>query len=747
MVEHQLPKLDTPVRFWSPAFFIAAAGVSLQFAVDVHRLVLFREEYFMRTKTVLVLLFLCCFSAIFAQEKPPTLWCIEEPIRLIQTNLREIDLADFNVEQYVSDIEDMGANAVLINVGGIVANYPSKLPFHFVNPRIKTDVIADVIEQMHQKGIKVIGRFDFSKINETIGKENEEWLYVSVKGKHVNYNGQMHTCVNGAYRQKHTFAILEEAMNRYDMDGIFFNMSGYQVSDYSHNYHGICQADACRKRFKEWSNGLELPTEENKEDPVFLKYDEFRRYTTDELFERIKTFIKEKDPSICLCTYVDKGIDLRRHESGSQIHRSHEWEYHCAHNVKTVLGSYQNKQVSNAAVHFISFAFRHASVSPNLTEKRLIQNMIHGGHLDFYCIGRLDNQEDRASLKKVNGIFQFHKKHEKYFKNILSPAKVCIVTSNDWTKKAPEKGFIRFLSENHILYDLMAKDQLDAKDTPKVLESYDLLILPEAAELSNQSCKRIDEYVKNGGKILSTGLTSTKDEIGVPLNKIRLNCFGVEEGYSVYKKAMGTYFKLPNEPKAAFKTTNFSEIDLFYIYDDFIQCTAKEGAKPLLKFVYPAMFGPPEKCYYTKVSDVPGIICNEYGQGKSVYFPWRIGMLYNDRSHHGHAALLLGAINDLLGYKQTLHVEASPVVEVSMQESKAGKFSWIGLLNHSGQMNTAFHPPIPIFDIKIKYETADKVKSVKLLKAGQEIDFKQDANSIRFAVPRLNVFDIAVLEY
>ena len=73
----------------------------------------------------------------FSQSENKINWSLEEPIRLIQTNLREIDLADFDVDRYVADIEKIGANAVLINVGGIVANYPSELPFQFVNPRIK----------------------------------------------------------------------------------------------------------------------------------------------------------------------------------------------------------------------------------------------------------------------------------------------------------------------------------------------------------------------------------------------------------------------------------------------------------------------------------------------------------------------------------------------------------------------------------------------------------------------------------
>ena len=54
-----------------------------------------------------------------------------------------------------------------------------------------------------------------------------EWLYVGTDGKNVNYNGKVHTCVNGGYQQEYGFEILKEAITTYPLDAIFFNMGGY----------------------------------------------------------------------------------------------------------------------------------------------------------------------------------------------------------------------------------------------------------------------------------------------------------------------------------------------------------------------------------------------------------------------------------------------------------------------------------------------------------------------------------------
>jgi len=43
-------------------------------------------------------------------------------------------------------------------------------------------------------------------------RDSHEWLYVSEKGEHVNYNGQVHTCVMGGYQQDYLLEILNEAL-------------------------------------------------------------------------------------------------------------------------------------------------------------------------------------------------------------------------------------------------------------------------------------------------------------------------------------------------------------------------------------------------------------------------------------------------------------------------------------------------------------------------------------------------------
>ena len=112
----------------------------------------------------------------------------EKPFRLIQTNLREIDAITLDPEEHAARIKDFKATAALFNVGDIMANHPSELAFEYVNPHLREDMVGRVLELLHEEGIAMTDRFDFSKMNGKFAFQHPDWLYKNVKGEFVNYN-------------------------------------------------------------------------------------------------------------------------------------------------------------------------------------------------------------------------------------------------------------------------------------------------------------------------------------------------------------------------------------------------------------------------------------------------------------------------------------------------------------------------------------------------------------------------------
>jgi hypothetical protein len=700
-------------------------------------------------KNSITLILLILMNQLIAQVQQRAQWWLEEPFRLVQTNLREIDAIDFDLDVYVNSIKETGANIVLINVGGIVANYYTGLDYQFQNPNLRFDMIEEVTNRLHQEGIRVMGRFDFSKLNEDLAAKKTEWLYTNLKHEIVNYNGQVHTCVNGGYQQEYSLAILKEALSRFPLDGVFFNMIGYQVRDYSNHYHGICQSDACRHRFKDWSGGMNLPVKEDNSDPVFRTYQQFKSETSNELFIRIHDLIKSFGDHIAISTYTHAGTDFFRKESNSHDALYDDfvpWEYQSGHNVKSAMGSWKDKQVSNAAVHFYGYPARHSADARWLTQQRLFQNIMYGAGPDFYCIGRLDNLEDRTVLQNVKDVFRFHEKNERFLHHTQSGNEVLVL--HDGQSDKEYKGLFEILTENHILFDVMEHWCIDTDEIPREIESYKVIILPEIARLSLKQCEKLDAYVAGGGKLLVTGFTSTKDEKGTPLEHIRLNALGVAKEYKPFEKEQGTYYRIFEKDKQLLNDPVFEGFDLVYCWERGLHCRPVPGAESLLGFIPPAMIGPPEKTYYTEVTDIPGLILNKYGMGLTAFLTFRIGTLYHHTRHYGHAALVMSALKNLLKYEPDVKVTTSPLVEISRQKSRNGNFEWFGLLNHTGQLGNAFHQPLPVKDITVNFKPESQVKSVKRLSDGKELSFSEnEGKGVIINLPVLNSFDIILVEY
>jgi hypothetical protein len=88
-------------------------------------------------------------------------WWNRTPVRLIQTNLRETD-ALMNTDAYVQSMVDASANVVMLNVGGIVANYPTRLDYHFKNQFMKDgDLVGDLVKKAACKGYQSDWSFRF----------------------------------------------------------------------------------------------------------------------------------------------------------------------------------------------------------------------------------------------------------------------------------------------------------------------------------------------------------------------------------------------------------------------------------------------------------------------------------------------------------------------------------------------------------------------------------------------------------
>ncbi|MDF1515868.1 MAG: beta-galactosidase trimerization domain-containing protein, partial [Anaerolineae bacterium] len=432
-------------------------------------------------------------------------WWQSKQWRLIQTNMREIDMRDIDARQVVKDLQAFKANVVMVNAAGIIASYPTKLPFHFQSPFLTGDSLHDILDACHAAGIRVFARTDFSKVRRPIYEQHPDWAYQSPLGKVVDYNGDIHVCINGPYQQVYALRIIEELLNTHDFDGIFFNMGGYQTRDYSGNYHGICHCQHCRRRFDEMF-GLTLPDSEDIGDPVFRIYTRFKQETLHAHHAKVYKYISERWPHICIANHTEFGRGFIRQESNTGIERPlPHWQYNASDNTKWAVTSFPDMVSSNTTVDFIDFPYRHVTVSPYQQSLRLAQNLANGGALDYYLIGRLDNHEDRSGYNGIQELFQFHAAHEAIYTANHSLADVLLIKAHE---NVPEyRGWFRVLTEGHYLFDAV---RLDAALDIDWLR-YKLIVVPGITAISDDLADRLDAFAYNGGTVLATGQSGFSD--------------------------------------------------------------------------------------------------------------------------------------------------------------------------------------------------------------------------------------------
>ena len=612
-------------------------------------------------------------------------WWQNNRMRMIQNNLRDID-GDMDVDALVAELKSYRCNTVMVGASGITTFFRGKLPSDVPSPYLAGDKLGEIVEKCHAAGIRVIARFDFSKTHVSLEEKHPEWYYRDIQGLHVTYNDTVQTCVNGDYQQHYSLEMISEVLDTYPVDGIFFNMFGYMTRDYSGVYHGICQCEGCQRRFMEFA-GMTLPTKELEGDPVFEKYKEFKQYTVADLLEKIRRLVDSKGRDIAICTYSTDHTDLVRDESNSAVDRPLPfWLYSASENCQTIRDGYPGQISCNCAINAVDIFYRFQGVSPHLTQARLFQNMAAGSGLDWCIIGRFEGYPDRLGCRAAKEVFLFHARHEKYYGQLRSLARVAIV-------KPPKKqgdqhayrGAYRILKEAHILVDILPADVLDRE--PERANRYELLIVPDVMRLGETALQALQQ---TSAKVLTTGRFLQHQANGWD---VRRQMFGLAEEIPAPEKRS---WYVSTEPKEAFP--RFPERDWVFVDAPLVYWTAAGDTQALLPMVAPANYGPPERCFGHVKTEHPALVISPDGQRAA--FAFAPDRLYDRLGYEDHKQLVLDALS-LLGCSAAVTLEGPECAEMFADELPDGSLL-VQCINHSGFNGSTFFAPRPIHGLSAR---------------------------------------------
>ena len=626
-------------------------------------------------------------------------WWMDEPVRLIQTNLRETDAA-LDPARLAQQVAEFPANTLLFGMGGIVAYYPTQVEFHYPSPYLPPgrDLFGELLKEAHGRGIRVIGRFDLSKTQKPVYDAHPEWFMRRANGEPVIYNGLYSTCINGGYYREQALKILSEALERYPVDALFFNMFGNQASDYSGNPIGPCHCQSCQARY-----GRPLPSTPD------AAYREFLSRSAREVAARIGELIHTQRPGAAFLTYIPQHVDGIMSESNTSATRPLPlWPYSASDNVNRARNSEPSKMAFNLCMSFVDFPWRFVTVPQAEIQIRLFQAMAHGAGPALNMHGTLD-QEDRSALAAARAVFQWHARHQELYVGQQSAARVLLLGS----RQNSYRGFFRLLSEQHIPFAV--SDNLDWLESRP--QAFDLVIAPDGAPAE------LGRWLGEGGRLLVAGVGQAPG-----LTKVVRRWSGVRGYFRVRDHSL-----FPS-----LKDTNLLLLDGEYV-------ELEPNPKPLLTLIPPARFGPPEKVWTDKVeTDKPGLLLAESGKGKLAYIPWDVGGLYYRLSSAGHRGLVTDLIDHLLPQGRQLKTNAHPLVEITAMRQAKHARTLLHFVNLSGHSETAYFEPIPMRDIRV--ELAGEFRSARSVRLGQNLNVTQQGRYTGFLLPQLEAYDVVVLE-
>lgn len=661
-------------------------------------------------------------------------WWQTQQWRLIQTNLREIDMLDVDAQQVIRDLESFKANVLLLNAAGIIASYPTNLPFHFQSPYLTGDSLQEILDACHNAGIRVMARTDFSKVRRPIYEAHPDWAYVSPDGEIVDYNGDVHVCINGPYQQEHALVIIEELFETLDFDGIFFNMGGYQTRDYSGNYYGICHCQHCQRKF-EAMYGMSLPEVEDLSTPVYRTYLKFKQRTLADHRAKVYRFITERWPHVCIANHTAFNRGFIRQESNTALERPlPHWQYSASDNTKWAVRSFPEMVSSNTTVDFIDFPYRHVAVSPHQQTLRLAQNLANGGALDYYLMGRLDNHEDRSGFEGIRDLFHYHAAHEETYVDLVSKANVLLLKQSG-PHTDEYRGWFRILVENHLLFDAVRADA--ASDI--LWEQYDAVVVPELEAMSDVLARRLDAFVEAGGTLIAVGQTGFRDAFYHPRTEPALACLGIANVKAIRQDMRSSYFKFVDpQDKDAFP--RMEAMDLVYMDSAYVYAAYADEVETRLNLVPPHNYGPPERCYYEQVTEYPGLVIYPYGEGRAFYLPWSPGALFH-RQGHLNTAYFCGDLLRYVAEVGRVKGNLSPMVEVTRFAKKDGSYDLVHLVNGSGHFGNSFYVPVTMGDVRLSIECESAPQYVISLRGEKDPAFDWENGILSITVPELQLFE------
>ncbi|HEY6448307.1 MAG TPA: alpha-amylase family protein [Acidobacteriaceae bacterium] len=673
--------------------------------------------------------------------------------RVGQSNMTEHDPAVMSVEEWADYWHGAGAEIVFVSVTGILAFYPSKVPFHrwgkFLNGR---DFFGECTAAAKKRGMRVVARMSPDLNWPDALAAHPEWAMRNADGS-PQRNGEdpdlFRTCMFSSYMDDYVPAIMREINLLYDVDCFYTN--GWPPIGSLPD----CHCAVCSK----------LPPTGT---PAYWRAFNDRLFS---LWQRYDGIAKEKKADSFF--FANLGGNVHASPNLARLGRIAAWFqgdnqgrtnadpaiWGCALQArvcKAVLGEDSFAANINAAYSTGLVRWRNGSKNPEETRMWMHEALAGGLPLYNHFIGSEDGfGADRRWQKVGAEVFQWSAQHDAHLTPRRSLANIGLVMgqSTQVLYKGPAaahatnymhettQGIYEALLAGRFSFDFVHEELLE----PERLSKYRVLLLPNVALLSEAQCGQIRDYVARGGSLLASFETSLYDENLRPRSNFGLgDLFGIRRAGDVVGTNGNAYYARIERQHPVLDGFTGTE----WIPGAQNRVPLEPSGDPVLTVVPGFVQYPPELAYPpVSHTNEPALVLSEMGTSRLAWFPGDIERTLWLTGHGDLLRLMHNTLRWLTRDERVVEVAGEGFIELFAWETGPGYA--VHLLNytnpnsHHGWVNSVF--PLGPQRVGMRLPTGVRVRKVELLRAGNTVPFRVEDQTLRFTVPGVGDYEVAAI--
>ena len=681
---------------------------------------------------LLALFIIISSSSTFAQEK-------------LQEGSRQIHL-DFHTSEHIKGIGEkfnkkQFQDALIaghVNSINVFAKghhgwcyYPSKAGA--MHPHLKFDLLKEQIDACHEIGVRVQAYI-------TVGwsvkdaQEHPEWRCLNENGESFSHNGRVLSKIDTSKGLPYTWwellspeggyldlilAQTEEICENYDLDGIWYDIIPIEYINYSEHSRADMKA-----------NGIDVNNKEEANEYQVQKMKVFFEKTTDV----IKKYLPDASLFYNWTTTMDYknaiNYDLYKYNTKQDLEDlPTTWDGYDVFPMRA-------KFFANTGNELVAMSGKFHTAWGEFGGFKHKDAILYevASMLSFGARANIGDQLHPSGLmemetyKNIGYAFEYAEKIEDYSLNGTDIANLGVWLS---LSKKNDEGTVKMLLENQL--DFLVVNNLND------WSGIETIILNGAAQLNQADKNRIDEFLARGGKLLVMGngtLDPQKAEFAFDLGVKYVSQAEFDIDFTLVKDEISD--NLPQSP--------------FLNYTAATKVEALGGSETLA-FIREPYFSRTlshftshrNTPYKLENASHPAVVRN----GNTVYIAHDLGRQYFKTGARVHRDLFKNALS-LLNSNPSIEVDLPSAGRLNLIHQKDQK-RYVAHLLYATPMKRGvaeiIEDLIPIYQIPLKLNVAQKITKVYTIPQKQELEFKLLNKQIEVIVPKLKCHQAVVFEY